>query len=183
MVNIHIVRLLIILIGFFWENLRGIMMINVKGLQNYYPVDEEMAKLGTLVLSKIQCVDWKPAEKYPLISIRDAGECALDDFVKKNYLEVLEVVFFDVLDSNSMSNRPAISLDDAGVIYHFFQKYRDQPLVIHCRGGVSRSSGVALSRGILTENWKLVRAIVSSDKFCPNPTVIRKIISFPELLL
>jgi len=156
--------------------------IDTEGLMTIYESDEEIASLGTLILSRIQVEQWIPKEKYPLISIRDVSESPLSGEVKQKYLEVLDLCFSDVIESCLHPSRVLISNDDAENLYNFFNKWIDKPMIIHCKGGVSRSAGVAVAKGIMEHDWLLVSKIISSDKFSPNPTVIRKMLAYTDMI-
>lgn len=155
-------------------------MINLGGVIGSYSVDRNMAELGTVVLSRQQVNSWKPNQSdLVLVSIRDNRELSLHENVKSRYKDVLELVFDDVLEKSPWADRTVFSLQDADTLWQFFKKHQDQPMIIHCHAGISRSAAVAICRAFHDRSTKLLNYLFD-DKFCPNPTVVRKFLEHAE---
>lgn len=156
-------------------------MISINNILGIYDVDREMAKLGTLVLSRNQVLSWEPTQDdLSLISIRDAREKPLPLDIQERYGSVLELVFDDVLEASPWPDRKIFDLEDAEKLWHFFKSHLDRPIVIHCHAGISRSAGVAMCRAFHDRSTLLLKNLFS-DKFSANPTVVRKFLEYAEL--
>lgn len=128
-----------------------------------------------------------PNEKTAMIRISDpdyAEERDAELYYRSEYADVLKVSFHDLTDKKLVSvleKEPeapyrTITYEQAEEIVAFFKKHQDcDVMVIHCSGGISRSSAVAIGLARFFKDEMLEKNIRESDFYFPNETVVERL--------
>ncbi len=105
-------------------------------------------------------------QRQALISIMDHKRDALNRYPAAR---VLRLAFDDAVETSFWQN--LISAEQAAYIRDFVLRYRDEIdiLIVHCTGGVSRSSAVAA--GIVAGLGEDDSSIWNCSRYRPNPRV------------
>lgn len=136
------------------------------------------AQHGVFVLSQPLAVAFVPTEHSRMIRVASDAK----DFTplphRALYDEVLELVFDD-LDSGES----AMTKAHAAQILEVFARYQEAKaihqeacLVVHCQGGISRSTAIACAYAVWSGNAELEQDIRASGFAVPNSLVYRTLV-------
>jgi predicted protein tyrosine phosphatase len=151
---------------------------------NIYPnhasiyTDRLIAIVG---INEIKDIEVEDKDNSVLISITEPGSKFIDDSIKQNYYDTLEVQFWDITKSHD--NYKIISDEIAKKIRRFILNNRECRFAVHCSAGISRSAGVASAIECLLDFDGDVYAyqLHGSDirrywRYHPNHTVFLKVV-------
>jgi len=136
---------------------------------------------GVLVVSQWTAQDFYPPPNTYLIRIKGANPTGINEFVElkyeDEYVKILKLDFDDMDEARSKHDR-IMTEADAVAIVDFFKEVK--PLVteaapalfmVHCQGGISRSSAVAVGYAYYRGSKELDAAIYAAKCFIPNRKV------------
>jgi predicted protein tyrosine phosphatase len=147
-------------------------------------------KHGVLVLGQKDAVNFKPEQVTSLIRIKGWNPTGIYDFQKlmfaDDFHQILELQFDD-LDRQVEKHNRIIDDTDVEKILDFFEMHDhlkttnpDALLLVHCQGGISRSSAVACAYGYWLENKEIEEDIRYSGWAVPNGYVYRLLVKAIE---
>jgi len=154
-----------------------------------YEIDytrHQFAARGLLVLSQWDAMVYEPEVPAVLIRIRGDNPTKIKHFEKiehlDKYTDIIEFSFDDVDPSKRMEKHNAlITSEMAEKIVAFFAKYEKTHLmVIHCQGGVSRSSAVGCAYAYFKFDRELEEDLRQTSCFVPNAFVYRQVVEAVE---
>ena len=133
-----------------------------------------------LIVGQATAVKFYPPPGTNLIRIKGNNPTGVTEFESleyaKDFNSILELNFDDI---DNPSDGHVITDKDVSSIIQFFKKHIDTNgslLMIHCQGGISRSTAVGCAYGYFTQNPQLELDIRSSGFAVPNSKVYRMLI-------